>query len=611
MGLGDIGRGIADAFSQHITGERQRTRQAEDQQIDTQMQLIKMLSERPDANPALLGKALHDLTELSAAKSGQRKLKPGMAGFTGATELPLSQFLSGLGTNTPLMGNTTEAVPRPELPVQQPAQMAPMRGNDMQGGTFGLPAPPQQGLPDDPYGEGYWTGQPSGMAQRAGDMAAYVQGPKTRPVANQPLLRSPEEMNRLLQDSTAARAKGQKAGELQGVFSAVDDAPTGTFSPSDRNEIMRQAVGLNSYRPVNVTVEATDPVDGVHKRMAAVYDPNLRGFFTADGMNHPLVDAIQVGQQQSVRPPYLLVLAAQELGISTDLMSLSAEEAQRLRLFMTSKEFDKFAMRSNLTSQLATARQWAGPRLIQGTDAGTGQAATYAVTPNSIAAGGGMAGTPVPVVDGVAIPTPPTQAAPVPVPVPKPVTPTATPQAAVTPGGPTRTPTGGILAPPTAGMRDQAAALTAIPSIINEVEGQIKPLNKTAGVPGKVLGVFRQGAGKVGANDSAELYRRSVAGFVASLSRFAGERGVLTDADVQRAATLLPKLGDSPALTQRALKDVRMFLKARMNGLPDPFMKGNGAAPAAPVGTGTMEKLIPGTSQMAVSTDGGKTWHVK
>jgi hypothetical protein len=98
-------------------------------------------------------------------------------------------------------------------------------------------------------------------------------------------------------------------------------------------------------------------------------------------------------------------------------------------------------------------------------------------------------------------------------------------------------------------------------------------LNTESNVGGRALGLGKRVAGAVGMYDPAAEYAKAKNSFVSTLSRFAGERGVLTDADVSRAAGMLPNLGDSPQLTRAALKRTARFLEARLAGLPDPYLK--------------------------------------
>lgn len=175
MSIGPIAQGLAGSLADYVSKQRDRQRQSEDNELDEQMKLIQALSNRPDANPALMGKAIHDLVDMQNAKGSQRKLKPGMAGFMGASELPISQLLTGLASGiTPVMGNTTEQIPTGSTGMAGTVGPSMKGAVDLPGiGSVGdglspVPAPPKPMLPD--------------IATR------------TQPVANQPMFRSPEEM---------------------------------------------------------------------------------------------------------------------------------------------------------------------------------------------------------------------------------------------------------------------------------------------------------------------------------------------------------------------------------------------------------------------------------
>lgn len=170
MSIGDFAGGFTNAISQYLTGERDRVRKQEDDEIDYQRQMINALISRPDFNPAHLGRALHDLIDLGQGKTGKRKMQKGAAGFTGHTELPLSQFFSGvMNGSTPIYG-----APITQAPQQQ---RAPVPSVGVQTGVQGFPefgdpfndAPKQpltNGVPgyDTPEEQGF-TGETALQAQ--------------------------------------------------------------------------------------------------------------------------------------------------------------------------------------------------------------------------------------------------------------------------------------------------------------------------------------------------------------------------------------------------------------------------------------------------------------
>lgn len=245
MPVGAIGQGIASSFADYIGQERARNRAAEDAQITEHMGLIKALADRPDANPALLGKALHDLVDLQNAKGGQKKLKSGMAGFMGGHELPISQFLQGIQDgSTPIQGPTTELTGG----HGQAGMIQPMYNQTMHvpgvGNTSGtdISNPPVPELPD------------FGM----------------QPAKHQPLLRSPEEM-------------AQQAGNLAGVKAGAEaDAKKMAdvhmwksigFSDQDIQAMLRQKA---SGKPIPAQIKNFMTPDG--KSMTLYFHPDTSTF---------------------------------------------------------------------------------------------------------------------------------------------------------------------------------------------------------------------------------------------------------------------------------------------------------------------------------------------
>lgn len=107
MSAGAFGLGFSQAMGGWLQQQRERQRQAEDQELDMHMKLIENMANRPDFNPAMMGSAIEGLTQLAKAKGGQSKLKGGGAGFMGAHDLPMTQFLQGIHDNTrPIQGPT-------------------------------------------------------------------------------------------------------------------------------------------------------------------------------------------------------------------------------------------------------------------------------------------------------------------------------------------------------------------------------------------------------------------------------------------------------------------------------------------------------------------------
>jgi len=295
MSVGAFGSGLAKAFADYTQSERERARRSEDQQLDEQMQLIKALADRPDINPALLGRALTDLTTLQQAKGSKRKSKGGKEGFLGATELPLSQFLQGLqdGT-TPIIGRTSEAVPEPPVPTQVagygPAQMIPNAARDINhdlgngtGFSAGfdgasvlaqpIPVPPA-GMPVPSPGQG------EKLASAARDVQTHKAlgiNPR-RPAARQPLLRAPEE---LAEERGAgegilykSRLKGQRDAEVEAL------TELGATPEQIREAMLRKMMG-STPRPV--PLQTQNYVDAQGQPFTVMFDPATGRYMDPQG----------------------------------------------------------------------------------------------------------------------------------------------------------------------------------------------------------------------------------------------------------------------------------------------------------------------------------------
>lgn len=224
MPIGHVSQGMAGALAGYLKDERGRRRKAEDEHLDLQMEMIKQLANRPDANPALLGQALHDMLELGSGKV-QRKQAPGSAGFLGSSELPMSQFLAGIQSgSTPIVGRTTEPVPKPPSPMEQ--------GLMPEAATI-LPGPQpveMEGLPPSEFSGAAVLGAPvtippepikappeaTGMLSAARQVQQYNDGPKVLPVKKQPLLRAPEEMAEEAGRSAGIMETSRARGKMQG-----------------------------------------------------------------------------------------------------------------------------------------------------------------------------------------------------------------------------------------------------------------------------------------------------------------------------------------------------------------------------------------------------------
>jgi len=124
----------------------------------------------------------------------------------------------------------------------------------------------------------------------------------------------------------------------------------------------------------------------------------------------------------------------------------------------------------------------------------------------------------------------------------------------------------------------QAAAAANILPVVDELAEIITKLNTAEGLArfwetAKLHGwAFLQTGGpmieykgeRYSAGELAAFYRDRAATALAQFARFFGERGVLTEFDVERAAKILPKLGDSRGVTMLKMKSFRTLIKEKM-----------------------------------------------
>lgn len=357
MPIGAIGQGLAESFAGYIKGERERTRKLEDEDIEYQQKLISSLADRPDINPAMLGKALHDLVNLSAAKSGKRSLKSGAEGFMGHSELPMSQFLQGISDGiTPIQGPTTEQYAMPQLPTEAAGvpgpQMISPGIKDMFSGKMvpGMePAPEGARMPPDA----------SKLASASQDMAQWKKSKGRRPVANQPLLRMPEEM---AQEKGRAQGAGTVA-EIEGITEGLGG--TAGISEKDKDQLVRKKLGLPIYRQANATKVVLP--DG--KEVAAAFDPNVNMYVSTDGTDTPLPGAKPVSNSTN-RLSSLYQLGASILGIPQDSATWTPEQGQALRSWMLSTQGADAAQRLGLRNEYDISKAYGMP--LQPTEAVAG-----------------------------------------------------------------------------------------------------------------------------------------------------------------------------------------------------------------------------------------------
>lgn len=116
-----------------------------------------------------------------------------------------------------------------------------------------------------------------------------------------------------------------------------------------------------------------------------------------------------------------------------------------------------------------------------------------------------------------------------------------------------------ISPPPTETQKGQVAQIEAANGLIDQLETAYLSASKkgqTGFGVGPLAGLLGGVSG--GALDQeAALYNSLRQGFTALIARATGERGVLTDADAQRALQLIPGLNDSPQLAANKINQIR------------------------------------------------------
>jgi len=109
--------------------------------------------------------------------------------------------------------------------------------------------------------------------------------------------------------------------------------------------------------------------------------------------------------------------------------------------------------------------------------------------------------------------------------------------------------------------RDTIQALNAATSVIDDLEQLSQKINTgKAGVGRLVTGAQKAAGAATQLDPDAANFLSARNGFLATISRATGERGVLTDQDVSRARGLLPKITDSKQVAQDKIARLRRFI---------------------------------------------------
>jgi hypothetical protein len=107
--------------------------------------------------------------------------------------------------------------------------------------------------------------------------------------------------------------------------------------------------------------------------------------------------------------------------------------------------------------------------------------------------------------------------------------------------------------------RNSIAALNQGSAIVSKIEEVSKNLNVAPAGLQQIGGLFGSLAGKAGVANPAAAIGDIKRGLVATLSRAVGERGVLTDRDIQRAQALIPTPFDSAGRAKQKIQLLKSF----------------------------------------------------
>jgi len=138
---------------------------------------------------------------------------------------------------------------------------------------------------------------------------------------------------------------------------------------------------------------------------------------------------------------------------------------------------------------------------------------------------------------------------------------------------------------------DAAAESTLIS--LRQLEDQAKRTITAESGPGaKAQGALQRAGTYVGLAEQTQRWDSQVAK-LAMFARQLGERGVLTDRDVERVAELLPKLTDKTSLRDSKLKDIREIIEGGLRGKVSERVKFPTASAGQEAGTSVAAAPLP------------------
>ena len=139
---------------------------------------------------------------------------------------------------------------------------------------------------------------------------------------------------------------------------------------------------------------------------------------------------------------------------------------------------------------------------------------------------------------------------------------------------------GRAISPAPAAIRSLPVTMASLDTIVNDIDQLSLGINTGSGLPQVIEGMKRKGASYLGWDDPVKLYSEVTEGFTATLARLAGEVGVLTDQDVQRAKSWIPRVGESIAIRNDKIRRLRQFIREKRNAARQLTGQGRGASTA-------------------------------
>jgi len=255
-----------------IEGERQRNRQQEDADLDQKITLIHDMITGPGANPARTADGIRSILELQQAKGGRQKgkRKGGMAGFMGANEEMMPDFLAQLiHKDRPYQGPTYE---EKQTPVMQPASVSRLPGQmDQQpsfGSAIGINQQPDEQISSAAISQQMGRGAPTGGQSVLRDPVMIPPPPLNAAPTGTPMLSAARQMQQQPQNVQLPGAMGMQTTRTQ----LPDEQQPFMRSPQEIAELEGQAAGIKE----NAIYDARNQAKIAMYKRAGLSDEEIR-----------------------------------------------------------------------------------------------------------------------------------------------------------------------------------------------------------------------------------------------------------------------------------------------------------------------------------------------